>query len=97
METMTNEEKEKYARRIIDVLDDLDPVEKLDVIGLTYVTQGSTIAMTEALDGKERQQILTAISKHLEGIRESIYTLCATSIFGGGSGSLKDVADSHEG
>ena len=98
METMTNEEMKKHARRIIDVLDDLDPVEKLDVIGLTYVAQGSTIATEGALDGKERQrEILSAISKHLEAIREDIYTLCATSILGGESEHPEDKADSHEG
>ena len=98
METMTNEEMKKHVRRIIDMLDDLAINEKLDVIGLTYVTQDSTIAMAEALDGKERQrEVLAAISKHLEGMRETIYTLCATSIFGGESESPKDKADSHEG
>ena len=95
---MTNEEMKKHVRRIIDMLDDLAINEKLDVIGLTYVTQDSTIAMAEALDGKERQrEVLAAISKHLEGMRETIYTLCATSIFGGESESPKDKADSHEG
>ena len=95
---MTNEEIKKHARRIIDVLDDLGPVEKLDVIGLTYQTLGYTLATAGTLTGKERQQeILTAISKHLEGIREGIYTLCATSILGGESEHPEDKANSHEG
>ena len=98
METITNEEKKKHVRRIIDVLDGLGPVETLDVIGLACITHGYTIATAGTLTGKERQQeILSALTKHLEGIRESIYTLCATSIFGGESESPKDKADSHEG
>lgn len=88
---MTNEEMKKHVRSIIDMLDDLGPVEMLDVLGLAYKTIGSTIATAGMLEGKERQQeILTAIGKHLEGIRESIHTICATSIFGGKSESPKD-------
>lgn len=94
---MTNEEMKKHVRRIIDMLGDLGPVEMLDVLGLAYKTIGSTIATAGMLEGKERQQeILTAIGKHLEGIRESIHTLCATSIFGGESEAPKDKEDCHE-
>ena len=88
---MTNEEMKKHASRIVDMLDDLAINEQLDVIGLTYQTLGYTLATAGTLTGEERQQeILTAISKHLEGIREGIYTLCATSIFGGESEFPKD-------
>ena len=73
------------------MLDDLAINEQLDVIGLTYQTLGYTLATAGTLTGKERQQeILAAISKHLEGIRESICTLCATSIFSGESEFPKD-------
>lgn len=94
---MTNEEMKKHVRSIIDMLDDLGPVEMLDVLGLAYKTIGSTIATAGMLEGKERQQvILTAIGKHLESIRASIYALCATNIFGGESESPKDKGNTNK-
>ena len=94
---MTKEELKKHARCIIDALDDLAVIDQLDVIGLAYEALGFTLATAEALEDKEHQQeILTAIDKHLESIRATIYALCATSIIGGKSEFLKDIANTKK-
>lgn len=90
---MINEEMKMHAAHILYELDDFAVNEQLDVIGLAYLTVAANYATAGMSEGKERQLvILTAIGKHLEGIRESIHTSCATSIFGG----PKDKEDCHE-
>ena len=88
---MTNEEMKKHASRTVDMFNDLAINEQLDALGLAYIDLGCSLATAETRDDTERQlEILTAISKHREGIRASIYTLCAAIKFGGESEHPKD-------
>ena len=89
---MTNEEKKKHARRIVDMLDDIAINEQLDALGLAYIDLGCSLATAETRDDTERQlEILTAISKHRDGIRASIIALCAAIKFGVKREVLKDI------
>ena len=89
---MTNEEKKKHADSIVGMFDDLAINEQLDALGLAYIDLGCSLATAKTRDDTERQlEILTAISKHREDIRASIFTLCAAIKFGVKREFLKDI------
>ena len=94
---MTNEEMKKHVRSTVDMFNDLAINEQLDALGLAYMDLGCSLATAKTRDDTERQlEILTDISKHREGIRASIFTLCAAIKFGVKSEFLKDIVSKQK-
>ena len=94
---MTNEEMKKHASSIVGMLDDIAINEQLDALGLAYIDLGCSLATAKTRDDTERQlEILTAISKHRDGIRASIIALCAAIKFGVKSEILKDIVSKQK-